>query len=498
MNDLTKLWKLAHLTTTQFANLGPKEAVGSFARVLTHLRVDLSSNALSPSSVSADWLTAYKQPKVPGYAHYVFKQASLVDYMDTVVCSQPDTVAFIKEILTKVLPVLSTPDATYRAFASKSLPVADGPDEEDAEIHADVGAEQFGERTADLFKTFKDSLTEQPSKIYAEILYKVWSGEVAEELKLRATEDLSSQQPVPWLKYLQSDGKETLTLLQTLWLEYQESVMAKPVPIQERASAVGDEVTDVTADARSRLATACHELRVKKVTFVALPPASTGCPLWSSRNLEAAWASAALGRMWKGGKESVRLLIASADLFPPHAEKYVAAETPFGIIGSVSDDFSKLVKFLQEKKESRDCVLVFDGRSKAVSHALWNLENFTTNKHATELTIIYNATDAKSDCRAVASKQKMFSASNKETCFVLMSMFGNKRPAIQARTSFNKCGESSTYDTTFSGVVHRHLSQIPRLSDPDVEAILGSKSLLAAAGADKVKERHLKEVQEQP
>ena len=190
------------------------------------------------------------------------------------------------------------------------------------------------------------------------------------------------------------------------------------------------------------------------------------------------------------------MLLASADLFPPHAEKYVAAETPFGVIGSVVDDFSKLVKFLQEKKESRDAVLVFDGRSRAVSRMVWNLENFMTNRHATELTIIYTATDAKRDCRAVASKQKIFSASNKETCFVLMSMFGNKRPAIQARTSFNKCGESSTYDTTYPGVVHRHLSQIPRLSDADVEAILGSKSLLAAAGADKVKERHLREVQE--
>ena len=37
---------------------------------------------------------------------------------------------------------------------------------------------------------------------------------------------------------------------------------------------------------------------------------------------------------------------------------------------------------------------------------------------------------------------------------------------------------------------------MPRLIDADVEAILGPKSLLAAAGADKVKERHLKEVQE--
>jgi hypothetical protein len=100
----------------------------------------------------------------------------------------------------------------------------------------------------------------------------------------------------------------------------------------------------------------------------------------------------------------------------------------------------KLVKFLQEKKESRDAVLVFDGRSRAVALMMWKLDNFMGSKHATELTTIYNASDAKNDCRAVASKQKMFVASNKETCFVLMSMFGNTRPAIQARTSFDKCG----------------------------------------------------------
>ena len=53
MNDATKLWRLAQLTTTQFANLGTREASGSVARVLTHLRVEIVSNALAPSSASA-------------------------------------------------------------------------------------------------------------------------------------------------------------------------------------------------------------------------------------------------------------------------------------------------------------------------------------------------------------------------------------------------------------------------------------------------------------
>ena len=69
---------------------------------------------------------------------------------------------------------------------------------------------------------------------------------------------------MPWLKYLQADGKEEKTLLQTLWLDYQQSVMSRPAPIATDVSAVGDEVADTTADERSKLAIALHELRRKK------------------------------------------------------------------------------------------------------------------------------------------------------------------------------------------------------------------------------------------
>ena len=57
MNDLTKLWKLAHVTSNQFTNLGTRAATGAFARVLTHLRVEIVSKAVARCpSVSADWL----------------------------------------------------------------------------------------------------------------------------------------------------------------------------------------------------------------------------------------------------------------------------------------------------------------------------------------------------------------------------------------------------------------------------------------------------------
>ena len=149
--------------------------------------------------------------------------------------------------------------------------------------------------TLDRFTSFKNAnLTEQPSKVVAELFYSVWNGAVAEELKLRAVEDLSSQQPVPWLKYLAKlDDAEEPTLLQTLYLEYQQSVMAKPAPIATGVSAVGDEVADCTADERGKLAIVLHDLRVTKSKLLCI---ATGSP-WRPAMVHEKFGSS-VGQRW--------------------------------------------------------------------------------------------------------------------------------------------------------------------------------------------------------
>ena len=119
------------------------------------------------------------------------------------------------------------------------------------------------------------------------------------------------------------------------------------------------------------------------------------------------------------------------------------------------------------------------------------------HKSAAEIWVIYNAGDSKIDPRIGARTVSQFAAANKEICYMLKrDLHGAKRRGvILPRTSFNKCGESSTHDATYPGVEHRHLQQIPRLSDADIENILGPKALLAAACANThVKDRHVDEV----
>ena len=43
MNDLTKLWKLAHVTSNQFTNLGTREATGAFALQFLHADAEISA-----------------------------------------------------------------------------------------------------------------------------------------------------------------------------------------------------------------------------------------------------------------------------------------------------------------------------------------------------------------------------------------------------------------------------------------------------------------------
>ena len=63
-------------------------------------------------------------------------------------------------------------------------------------------------RPPEKFKKFKEILKEEPSKVFAEILWNVWNGSVAEELRLRASEDLGTTIPLTWLRYLQTEDSE--------------------------------------------------------------------------------------------------------------------------------------------------------------------------------------------------------------------------------------------------------------------------------------------------
>ena len=172
----------------------------------------------------------------------------------------------------------------------------------------------------------------------------------------------------------------------------------------------------------------------------------------------------------------MQAFLLSADLFHKHAERF-GRDTARGIIPSVADDWSEAIKFLVQKKETQDILIVANGRSRAAEASIVNSDVFG-HKDAHGLLIVYQGSDSKKDAR-ISKRASPLKAMNTETLHVIMPATNSK--ALKPRQYFNKCGEATTFEPTFTGVPHRNLPSIPRVDMDGVEAILGRP---AAAGAE--------------
>ena len=217
--------------------------------------------------------------------------------------------------------------------------------------------------TQDHKDTFVQTLS-PISAALAELLYKVWGGEYDEELTVLAGQSLQGPSK-PWYKYLEApDGgdEEERSSLQEQWDLYQTALMSKPKAICElavQADAADPTETNAQDDdaVKQNLQKTICDLRKKKVTFIAAAGATY------AQSLVKAFDASPTGRNWKKGKDHVRAFLLSADLFPEHAKKFTKS-THTGMLGSVADEFVTAIKFLVEKKETDDILIVFNGRSR--------------------------------------------------------------------------------------------------------------------------------------
>ena len=88
----------------------------------------------------------------------------------------------------------------------------------------------------------------------------------------------------------------------------------------------------------------------------------------------------------------------SADLFPEHAKKFTKL-THTGILSSVSDEFMTAIKFLVDKKDPDNILIVTNGRSRLVEGKIVGLSGFYAHKDAHEMWIIYTTAAAGGDVR---------------------------------------------------------------------------------------------------
>ena len=179
------------------------------------------------------------------------------------------------------------------------------------------------------------------------------------------------------------------------------------------------------------------------------------------------------------------LFLCCAELFLGH-EAIFNRETFRGILPSCSSFFKELVKVLLVGAQRDDIVLVSDGRSESIRKDIRNIfQTQLREEEFIELWVIYSLeTSLRQDVRN--PKRKLaWSSHNMETLFVKLPLKAKGQRKLVARDRFTKCGESTNFSRSYTGVPFRNIAEIPRLTDFAKRNILGNAAV-GASGRERV------------
>ena len=156
---------------------------------------------------------------------------------------------------------------------------------------------------------------------------------------------------------------------------------------------------------------------------------------------------------YAGGKDSNRAFVCSADLLCEHPTE------PWSRLASPPDTVLRAVcDWMKEFKGAHDFIVLFDGRSK--ENLFWLHTHMAGRAHGTQLLLLYTGRNT----TQLGQRRKVaLSAQNVESVLVY-SPFSRTLISTKPRSSFNALGETSTHDTTYSGITFRARGGIPRLS----------------------------------
>ena len=148
-----------------------------------------------------------------------------------------------------------------------------------------------------------------------------------------------------------------------------------------------------------------------------------------------------------------------------------------GVITGCAAEFKDLVKMLVTGVlNDDDVVLVSDGRSESARSQIRSLLTTVLGDNlCMELWVIYDmGATLKQDVRN-PKRKVAWSSANVETLFVTLPP--KRKQQLVARDTFNKCGDSTNFCRSYSGVPFRNLAEIPRLTIEAKKRILGPSAV---------------------
>ena len=315
-------------------------------------------------------------------------------------------------------------------------------------------------------------------QLLMDMMWGTWSGAFeAEFVQLATRECQSGSSSFLWHCHLlkKSSAESELSL------KYQAFLQACNLPATSAAATgasaqAGVGVSEMgESDERNRVQKKLLSLRRQCVNFVALQTTSIAD---ESAQLNKSWDTMRLGLTFSKAKHERRALVFCADLFSPNLTKHGRNCGLSDTIAPDADRMRRTIDFMLQKRRNDDVVMIFDGRSKQCRKVIESFEDALAASGAygvIEVWLVYVQPSKYQDPR-VPGRNVNFAANNKEIALVALPKLKGARSKdkVLHRSEFNKCGETSTASSSYTGIQMRHFGEFPRMGFDTKVGILGS------------------------
>jgi hypothetical protein len=230
--------------------------------------------------------------------------------------------------------------------------------------------------------------------------------------------------------------------------------------------------------------------KANKVRFHGLPHVSAG-PLVNFESktelnkvlVNCPFHSQSGGALGPKEKTKSKAWLLSADLFPAcmgaggtdyrlPSNKFIETEVP--------DSLKSLWDWVKSIRKPEDSIVVFDGRFAQVRRYFDAELAALGAKFVLEFWIIY---ETPQDDPRYTKRKVAFANPNREVILVYRPVLKRKNTTI-ARQAFNACGETSSFDMTYSAVQLRSLGELPKLTPADKRKMMGTELDIPLAYVD--------------
>ena len=157
--------------------------------------------------------------------------------------------------------------------------------------------------------------------------------------------------------------------------------------------------------------------------------------------------------------ESHRVFMLSAELLSE------SGSTPWVTPAPADPVLEPVLSFFSAQNGPHDATVVFDGRSRECRKQLETI--METRRHFSELWFVYASSKR-------LGRKVCFASDNRETAFLSLPV-SRTQLAVQNRDTFNQTGDTTTHESSYTGIPQLPWGACPKLHTENKRAILGTE-----------------------